>query len=509
MHVFETLLVLLVGAALLSILAKRAHLPYPALLALGGASVALVPGTPTLNIPPDLILALFVAPILLDAAHDTSLRDLRKNWRAISSLVLFAVALTTVAVAFVARHFFPDMPWAAAIALGALLAPPDAVAALAVLRHVSPPHRVRTILEGESLLNDASSLLIYKVAVAAVAVGSFSASTALPTFALTTVGSVVSGWVLAKIAGRLMAPLRDAPTATILQFATTFGVWILAERLGLSGVITIVVFGLTAGRRRTSSANSHVRFLTNSTWEAATFVLNVLAFTLIGLQLRPVIEAFPEGQRWRMVSVALMLLAVVVLVRLAWVSVYGFARHQVGKGPNDKKASLKGGLLVGWSGMRGIVSLAAALALPVGFPYRDFILLTAFTVVLGTLVIQGMTLRPLLGWLKLPPDTKLQDELSLARAAALEAAMAELERRTGPEVDRMRMEYRAALSDVRDGNDPQDSPDNALRQEVLPVARKAIDKLRDSGQIGDDAYRAVERELDLLELSSRTAPELQ
>jgi CPA1 family monovalent cation:H+ antiporter len=145
----------------------------------------------------------------------------------------------------------------------------------------------------------------------------------------------------------------------------------------------------------------------------------------------------------------------------------------------------------------------------VGCPYRDFILLTAFTVVLGTLVIQGMTLRPLLGWLKLPPDTKLQDELSLARAAALEAAMAELERRTGPEVDRMRMEYRAALSDVRDGNDPQDSPDNALRQEVLPVARKAIDKLRDSGQIGDDAYRAVERELDLLELSSRTAPELQ
>lgn len=501
MPVFESVLALLLVAALLAMAARRLDLPYPTLLAVGGVLVALLPGTPQLDLPPDLILALFVAPVLLDAAHDTSLRDLRANWAPVLSLVLIAVGLTTIAVAAVARYFLPEMPWAAAIALGALVAPPDAVAALAVLRHVVPPDRIRTILEGESLLNDASSLLIYKLAVGVVAVGSFSVAEAMPTLALVTLGSVAAGGLLALIATRLLAPVDDPPTAIILQFVATFGVWIVAEQLGLSGVITLVVYGLTVARRHTSSATSQVRLLSNATWSVATFVLNVLAFTLIGLQVRPVLEGIGSVDRVRQIGIALAILGVVVVVRLGWVFFYGFVKDRTSSA--DPAVNFKSRLMVGWSGMRGMVTLAAALALPISFPFRDFILLTAFAVVLGTLVVQGLTLRPLLRWLKLPSDSKLDDELSTARSAALVAAMTELDRHEGPARERLRLEYREALTEARDGRDPRGSSDNLLRQQVVPAARRAIDALRDGGQIGDEAYRTVERELDLLELSSR------
>ncbi|MGH6910617.1 MAG: cation:proton antiporter, partial [Phenylobacterium sp.] len=197
MHVFETLLVLLLGATMLSIIARRLGIPYPTLLAVGGSLLAFVPGAPRLDLPPELILALFVAPVLLDAAYDASPRDLRRNWLAVSSLALVAVVLTTAAVAVTARYLLPEMPWAAAIALGALVAPPDAVAALAVLRQVAPPHRMRMVLEGESLMNDAASLLTYRLAVGAVAAGGFSVGEAIPTFVLVFAGSVLVGWLLA------------------------------------------------------------------------------------------------------------------------------------------------------------------------------------------------------------------------------------------------------------------------------------------------------------------------
>src|SRR4051794_31199703 len=184
MLMFETILALLLGASVLAGFARRLSVPYPSLLALGGVLIALLPGGPRLDLPPDLILALFVAPVLLDAAYDASLRDLRRNWVPVSSLVLVAVGLTTAAVAVTTRMLFPNMPWAAAVTLGALLAPPDAVAALAVLRQVAPPHRMRVILESESLLNDASALLIYRLAVSAVAAGGFSLADAAPAFAL-------------------------------------------------------------------------------------------------------------------------------------------------------------------------------------------------------------------------------------------------------------------------------------------------------------------------------------
>ncbi|SDE67249.1 cation:proton antiporter [Belnapia rosea] len=362
MAMFEMVLALLLGAALLSMVARSVAVPYPTLLALGGVVLALVPGLPDVALPPDLILALFVARVLLDAAHDTSFRDLKRNWKPVLSLVVVAVGLTTAAVAVTARFFLPDMPWAAAIALGALLAPPDAVAALAVMRQVTPPHRIRTVLEGESLLNDASSLLIYRLAVGAMASGGLSVGDAAPAFLLVAIGSVVVGWLLAKLTSDLIRRVSDAPTATILQFVTTFGVWLIAERLHLSEVVTVVTFGITAARSSTLAMPADVRVSSFATWGTMTFVLNVLAFTLVGLQLRPVLPALEDGQNAAWLGFALVILGIVIVVRLAWVLLYGslhrddpsmagaMTRHEGMKG--FCQVSRQSGRLVGrgWAG---------------------------------------------------------------------------------------------------------------------------------------------------------------
>jgi CPA1 family monovalent cation:H+ antiporter len=505
MAVFEMILALLLVAVLLVMAARRVGVPYPTLLALMGVAVSFAPGLPALEIPPDLILALLVAPVLLDAAHDMSFRDLRRNWPPVLSLVVVAVGLTTAAVAIVVRWFLPDMPWGAAIALGALLAPPDAVAAVAVMRQVEPPNRIRAVLEGESLLNDASSLLIYRLAVIAVTTGGLSVTEAVPAFLLVAVGSVVVGWVLAHAVVRLIRRVEDTATATVLQFVTTFGVWLLAERLHLSGVITIVTLAITAARAPTSSMPATVRVSSFATWETTTFVLNVLAFLLIGLELRPILPLLMDGRHMDWLAIAVANLGVVIVVRFAWVFLYRSLSHDDPRRPDamSPAQSFKAALVVGWSGMRGIVTLAAALALPIGFPYRDLILLTAFVVVLGTLVLQGLTLRPLLRLLDMPRDTLIHSEVQLARAKALMAALAGLSRQDGPAALRLRQEYEAALASQKSASDSEEPADNVLRRQVVEHARKAIDELRDSGRIGDDAYRQVEQELDWLELSSR------
>ncbi len=501
MHVFETILILLMAATVLSSLARKAGIPYPTLLALGGALLAFVPGGPRLELPPELILALFVAPVLLDAAYDASLRDLRRNWAAVSSLALVAVALTTLAVAVAARAVFPDLPWPAAIALGALVAPPDAVAALAVLRQVNPPYRIRSILEGESLLNDASALLIYRLAVVAAATGSFSLAGAAPMFALVFAGSVVAGWLGARLIGALSTRFTDAPSAVIFQFVTTFALWLLAERLGLSGVVTVVVAGLTVARRSITPLAARLRVPSFAIWETVTVVLNVLAFTLIGLQLGPILEGLTSADRARYLGGALVVLAVVVGVRLAWVLLHTAGSHLIHR-RHGSPLGWRGATVVGWSGMRGVVTLAAAMALPAGFPYRDFIQLTAFVVVLGTLVLQGLTLRPLLALFRLPADSQLHAELQLAREAALKAGMKAVDGDESPAAHRLRDHYAEALGLSRSGADPYEASGNLLQRRMVAASREAIAELRSRSIIGDEAYRAAEAELDLLELSA-------
>src|SRR5437868_6974977 len=278
MRGLEVLLGMVLVAVLLAALARRVGAPYPVFLALGGALLALVPGAPAFTVPPELALALFIAPVLLDAAYDASPRDLKDNWAPLTSLVVFAVGLTTAAVALVSHTLVPEMPWAAAIALGAVVAPPDAAAATAVLRPLRPPHRILTILEGESLLNDASSLLIYRLAVGAVAANGSAIAAVAPTFVLAVAGSVIAGPVLGWLYLRLTDRVQHVPTFIILSLISTFAVWMLADRVGLSGVLTMVCYAITLARTAPGRTPARIRIPTYAVWETVVFALNVLAF---------------------------------------------------------------------------------------------------------------------------------------------------------------------------------------------------------------------------------------
>jgi NhaP-type Na+/H+ or K+/H+ antiporter len=383
-----------------AVVARQIKVPYPTFLAIGGMLLAFVPSGPSWTLEPDLALALFVAPVLLDAAFDTSLRDLRDNWLPVSTLVFIAVGVTAATVAVLAHWLLPDMPWAAAIALGAIVAPPDAAAATAILRRVKLPYRILKILEGESLLNDASALLIYRVAVGAAAVEHFKWSGFAPSIVLALAGSLAAGYLFATISMVLTRRITDAQSSIIVQFAGTFTVWIVAEHIGLSGILTIVAYAITMARTVPTRTPARLRVPSYAVWETAVFVLNVLAFMLIGLQLRPIWERLDDPVRLKYCQIAAAVLGAVILTRIAWVMTYGTTlRFLIARGifrPRSAMAvpTVQGGIVVAWCGMRGIVTLAAAFALPESFPYHDLMLLTAFAVVLGTLVIQGLTLRP-------------------------------------------------------------------------------------------------------------------
>jgi CPA1 family monovalent cation:H+ antiporter len=509
MRELEVLVGLILAATLLAAAARRVGAPYPVFLALGGAMLAFVPGAPSFTVPPDLALALFVAPILLDAAYDASPRDLRDNWAPVTGLVVIAVGLTTIAVAVVARTLMPAMPWAPAIALGAVVAPPDAAAATAVLRQLRPPHRILTILEGESLLNDASALLIYRLAVGAVAAQGFSIGAVAPTFLFAVVGSVVVGPALGWVSLRLFERVRDVPTAIILQFVTTFGVWILADRIGLSGVLTMVCYAITVARTAPESIPARMRIPSYAVWETVVFVLNVLAFVFIGLQIRPILASLDPAARGQYFAVAGAVLVTVIVVRIAWhMSFNGVIRwreRRFGFRPPRPmlRPSIGSGLVISWSGMRGIVTLAAALALPVAFPFRDLIVLTAFSVVLGTLALQGLTLGPLLRALDLRDDDPVGHEVAAARERALRAGLAELEHHGSPVAEAVRQEFIAHLGSL--DADPEEGEARRFAHRVhrraLQAARQAVLAMRASEEIGDDAFHQMEEELDWIEMS--------
>jgi Na+/H+ antiporter len=510
---FEWTIALLLGAVALSALARQIKVPYPTFLAIGGVLLAFVPSGPSWTLEPNLALALFVAPVLLDAAYDTSLRDLRDNWLPVSMLVIAAVGVTTAAVAVLAHWLVPDMPWAAAVALGAIVAPPDAAAATTVLREVKLPYRILKILEGESLLNDASALLIYRVAVGVAATAHFKLSEFAPQIALALAGSLIAGYLFAKLWMVTTLRVTEAPSAIILQFAGTFTVWIVAERIGLSGILTIVAYAITIARTAPARTPARLRVPTYAVWETAVFILNVLAFILIGMQLRPIWTRLDDMVRSEYVTVAACVLAAVVVARIVWVMFYGVTfRAVIASGLLHRPRAmavptLRGGIVVSWCGMRGIVTLAAAFALPLGFPYRDLILLTAFAVVLGSLVIQGLTLRPLINLLKLKADNPVAIEVARARSIAYRAALDEIDGDPSEEAEILRLEYRAMLlraeSDPDGGVSTGELPADPLRRRALAAARQAILDLRRSEDIGDDAFHLLEEELDRAELGAQ------
>ena len=510
---FESLLAVLLVAVVLAAIARRVGAPYPSFLALGGAVLAFIPGAPAFSIDPEVALAIFVAPVLLDAAYDSSPRDLKDYWVPVASLAIVSVALTTAAVAIVARAVVPTMPWAAAIALGAIVSPPDAAAAIAVLKQLRPPHRILTILSGESLLNDATALLIYRLAVGAVGMTAFSFGSLAPTLLLVIAGSIIAGPVFGWIVMKLTSRVRDVPTAIILQFIFAFGVWILAEKLGLSAVLTMFCFAVFVARSAPARTPARMRVPSYAVWETAVFLLNVLAFVFIGLQVRPILAGLDPDTRTRYLRVAGLVLVTVIVVRIAWVSLhtsvvlwknrrFGFRPTRTGQQP----PTLAGSLVVSWSGMRGIITLAAALALPhdgTEFPYRDLILVTAFAVVIGTLVLQGLTLKPLIRVLRLRDDDPVGRETDFARRRALEAALATLDGDSSPAAEAVRQELAAHLSHAAEGEKRTDVPGSSheeIHERALAAARQTVLEMRDRDEIGDDAFHRLEEQLDWVEL---------
>jgi Na+/H+ antiporter len=516
MAVFELVIALLLVGAVLGAWARRLNVPYPAMLALAGAGLALLPNVPSVTLDPQLALALFVAPVLLDAAYDTSPRDLRQYWRPVASLALITVAITVAAVAVVARWSVPTLPWAAAVALGAIVAPPDAAAAITLLRQLRPPHRILVILGGESLLNDATALLIYRLAVAAAVTGTISGWSVIPTLAIVAIGSIVLGAVLSRVTLRVSAGIEDIATAVIVQFLTTFGVWILAERLGLSGIITMVVYAILVAREAPDLVPARVRVPSYAVWEVVVFVLNALAFILVGLQLKPILNRLTSAELVRYTVVAALVCGTVILVRIVWVMGYVTVARRIQSRPTrtpDEYPSFRAAAVIAWCGMRGTVTLAAALALPDGpmgirFPYRDLILFTAFSVVLVTLVLQGMTVRPLMRVLDLHDDGSVEREVQLARAETARAALDVVDHaKNGDDLvqlfrrkyqDRIRRAEGAASGSPSDSGG--DSDFTAVQRRAQAAERRTLSDLRTQGVIGDDAFHRVEEELDWAEM---------
>jgi CPA1 family monovalent cation:H+ antiporter len=509
MTLFITLLAVLFGSVLLTRLAQSLAVPYPSLLALGGAVVALIPGLPPVTMEPELVLAIFVAPVLLDAAYDTSPRDLKDNWPAITTLVFVAVGLTTASVAILFKWMVPTAPWGAAIALGAVVAPPDASAATAVLRQIRLPSRLVLILEGESLFNDATALLILAIAVAFVQNPNQTVLGVAPVYGASIIGSIAAGIALGWLYPKIGSILTDPAASIIMQFTGTFAVWIFAQEVGLSPILTIVTYGIFIAQSASKRNNPFIRVQSYAVWDTIVFLMNVLAFVLIGLQLRQVLLPLEAGQLERYLLVAFAVLLTVIVVRVAWVMTFNtFVRaknRRYGfRGPARLiQPTFNGGLIIAWCGMRGIVTLAAALSLPEDFPERGLIQLCAFAVVLGTLVAQGFTLGFLASRLKLPADNHVRDETDKARRAALKAALNSIDGDTSKYAEALRVEYRSLLENGQvseDGISVGMTEHEQLRLNAIAAARKAISDLRKSGEIGDEAFHRIEEALDRTEL---------
>src|ERR1700742_73606 len=503
MQLFEITLGLLAIAVFLLQLARRLELPYPSMLALVGGCVAVLPFAPHLGIQPQLALALFVAPAVLDSAFDMPPRELLRIWVPLVSLAVVLVVLTTAAVAW-AGVALAGMPVAAAIALGAIVAPPDAAAASAVLRQFTLPRRTLAVLQGESLLNDAVALLVFGFAVTAAISPDSAWTTLAPRLLVAVPGGAVLGILAAQFGIHVFPRLAGTLTSIIVQFLITYGTWILAERLQLSPIVAEVALAAVGARYMPARTSARDRVNTNAVWSTVVFILNVLAFLLMGLQARTILAQLQGDALLHALKFSGIVLAVVIGVRFVYVILYGivlrtFRSYFENRVLHNKVPDLKVGVLVSWCGMRGLVTLATALALPDEFPSRDVIVLSAFTVVLGTLIVQGFTIRPLIAGLRIAPDSSLDDEVRDTRKAMFDAATGQLSQIPGEAAAAMRSEYEVA----RAGNVDRSQPDtefHKLRRQAIAAERQLLGEWRRRGRIQDDTYHLLEDELDRAEL---------
>jgi CPA1 family monovalent cation:H+ antiporter len=517
-------LVLLFAVALLAYLAGRVHLPYPIVLVLGGLALGFVPGLPSIDLQPDLIFLLFLPLLLYADAWTTSWRDFRSNLRSISLLAIGLVITTTLVVAVVAHAVLPHFSWAAAFVLGAIVSPTDAVAATAIAQRLGAPQRLVTIVEGESLVNDASGLVLYRFALVAVITGAFSLTQAGLTFVWVCVGGVAIGLLVAWFYAKIERRLDDSPVEITLSFLVPFGAYIPAEAVGASGVLAVVAAGLYAGRKSARILSPASRLRAETVWELLVFILNGLAFILIGLQLRTLVDLLraQEITGGELLAYGALVSLVVILVRLIWVFPGAYLPRWLFPSirARDPYPQVRVVLVLGWMGMRGVVSLAAALALPLTaasgqlFRERPLIVLLTYCVILATLVGQGLTLPALMQKLGVGSDGAAEREEGVARLASARAALSRIDELADDQSASAAMiaelraihEHRTHRYDG-DGDSEeakrdttQDGVARRLKREVLQAERRAVIQLRDEGTIGDGVLRRIERELDLQDI---------
>jgi monovalent cation/hydrogen antiporter len=494
------LLAILTAITALTVLAPVLRVPYPILLVLGGLALGFIPGVPELTLPPELVLVGVLPPLLYAAAFFTSLRDLRTDFRPIGALAVGLVLATMLAVAVVA-HYATDLSWSASFVLGAIVAPTDPIAATAIARRLGVPRRIVTIVEGESLINDATALVLYGSAVAAVATGAFSLWEGGLDFVLSVVGGIAIGLAVGWVIALVRIRLDNIPAEILISLLSGYLAYIPAEAVGVSGVLAAVTVGIYLGWRSPELSTPAMRMQTFAVWETLVFVVNVLLFTLVGMQLQPILDSLSGLSAGELIGDALIVVAVVMATRIAWVAV-GRRKYP---------------LVIGWMGMRGAVSLAAALALPLetdagaAFPGRDLIIFLAFAVILGTLVVQGLTLPKVINLLNIEEDRTEEKEDTKARILAAEAALARLDELMDedwvrPETaERLRglygfrrTRFLARFDAEDDGEIERQSADfQRLRRELLEAERAAVVGLRRDGRISDDVMHRVERDLDL------------
>src|SRR5256714_641705 len=514
----ELILICLVAVALLAIVARKIRVPYPILLTVGGVVLALVPGLPQIRLDPQLVFNLFLPPLLYPAAVYTSWRDFRANLRQILPLAVVLVLLTMTATAYL-LHYLVGLPLAVGFVFGAIISPPDAVAALAVTQHLRVPRRIIVILEGESLINDATSFISFRFAVAAVMTGAFSLGQASLRFLFVAAGGICVGLAVGWLATQVQKRLDDPPVQTMFSLLTPYVAYFSGEMLHVSGILAVVIAGIYYGWRAPRILSGRMRLQAMPVWEMVTFILNGILFMLIGLQLPQVIDALAPGTVTRVAWLAIVFVAVIVLVRFVWVFGATYLPRLLsatfrGKNP----APWKHTALVAWTGMRGADSLAGALAIPLvltngqPFPGRDLIILLTFCVIFATLVLQGLTLKPLVGRLKIMDDHVTEKEERLARLKANEAALARIEdigslRQARPEtVGRLRSEYEDRIRQLRGEAADEESVSRLfpkdfeeLAREVLQTERNTVIQLRNEEAINDQALRRIQRDIDLAE----------
>ena len=522
---FELVLLLLAAVVVLELLARRLRLPPAAAFVLGGAALAVAPGAPGVTLDPELVLVLFLPPLLMSSAHFTAWRDFRANLRIILQLAVGAVVFTTLVVGVVAHLVVPGLPWAACFALGAIVSPPDAVAAKAVLAGVRLPRRVVVLLEGESLVNDATGIVLFRMAVAASVTGAFSVADAAASFAVLSVGGVAAGVACGFVAVAVMSRLRDPHLAIVFSLLVSWASYIGAEALGVSGVLSAVAAGLVTGWRQHSTLTALARTELTAVWGALTYVLEALVFILIGLSLRgvlPRLQDVPGGVASLLLPGGAILLTV-VLSRFAWIFPATYLPRWLipALRRRDPTPPVAVPIIMSWAGMRGVVSLAVALGLPEGFPGRDFILVTTFAVILMTVLVQGATLGPLIRALHLdgfvlhgPENMSETMPEAAARASMAAAQLAVVQARAvlpdGTERHPRLLEqyaYRARasarFSEAAGGLDDSKAEHFGIVLSAIEAGRAEVLRLHRDKYIHDTVLHALEQELDLEELSAR------